>query len=205
MNAYFLIDRSGSMTSKWGETLSAVNGYVADLAKNAATAQTVMSVALFDTPTSTMDYTILRQGVTAKTMKPLDPKEATPRGWTPLFDAIGRLATQIAEDMPERATIIVVTDGIENGSRELNKDGAKSVLDMFRAKGYDVVFMGADFDAYGQSGSMGIGVGATINATKGGLRGATEALSARTVMYAGGITAASLNFSDADRLKAAHV
>jgi hypothetical protein len=36
LNAYILLDRSGSMSSRWSEALSSINAYVAELAKDAA-------------------------------------------------------------------------------------------------------------------------------------------------------------------------
>ena len=48
MHVYILLDRSGSMADKWAETLSAITGYVAELAHTTPTL--AVTLAAFDNP-----------------------------------------------------------------------------------------------------------------------------------------------------------
>ena len=152
MNAYILLDRTGSMGPIWTEALGSVNAYVAQLAKDEdPNDKTRITIACFDHQ-ETLQFEILRRDVTAETFRPLTDADASPRGMTPLFDAIVRIAALAEKDAPEKAVLIVMTDGEENSSQEVTKQGAAAALDRIRTKGWQVVFLGANFDAFGEAG-----------------------------------------------------
>lgn len=197
MKAYILLDRSGSMQTRWGETIGALNAYVAGLAGDKATKKTEVTVAAFDNQDP---FLILRGSVKAGTWSPISQDEVSPRGMTPLYDAIGRLVTTVRNDSPKKATIVIITDGAENGSREIKKDAAKSMLDDMRGKKFDVVFIGADFDAFAQGSGLGNMAQSTLNMSAGNYASAMGTLVSRSASYAstGNIGA----FSDEDRKKA---
>ncbi|WP_162931684.1 vWA domain-containing protein [Mesorhizobium sp. DCY119] len=198
MKAYILLDRSGSMQTRWAETIGALNAYVAGLAGEKATKKTEVTVAAFDNQDP---FLVLRSGVKASDWKPISEDEIRPRGMTPLYDAIGKLVSTVRQDSPKKATIVVITDGAENGSREFKKDAAKSMLDELRAKQFDVVFIGADFDAFAQGAGLGNAFGSTIVMKGGNYGAAMNVLATRSMAYASGGAVAS--FSDADRKLAA--
>lgn len=198
MRSYILIDRSGSMASNWAETLGSVNGYVETLAKDGGTKKTKITVAFFD---DTEPFAVARTDVKAKDWTALTDADATPRGTTPLFDAVGSLANLIDKADPKRASVVVVTDGVENASKEVSKEAAKARLDAMRKKGYDVVFLGADFDAFNQAGSLGNATGQTINAAKGSYAATMSMLASRTSAYAQSGKVA--DFTNDDRKRAA--
>ena len=66
-----------------------------------------------------------------------------------------------------------------------------------RDKNFDVVFLGADFDAFGEAASVGTQAGQTLNMTAGSYGVAAASLAERTSMYAK--TGAIADFSDDDR------
>lgn len=201
-SAYILLDKSGSMGWNWLETVGAMNAYVEELAADETSRDTKVTLALFDTPVQAMDFSVLRKGVEAGDWKAVDPGEATPRGYTPLFDAIGRIVALAEQDKPERAVMVIITDGAENASRELTRGEAKEALDRCRARGWQVVFIGADFDAFGQAASVGGAVGQTISMNAGSYAATTKTLARKTREYAS-FASASVDFSDADRAEAA--
>lgn len=198
MKAYILLDRSGSMQTRWGETIGALNAYVAGLAADKATKKTDVTVAAFDNQDP---YLVVRNAVKASEWTPISPIEISPRGMTPLFDAIGKLVTTVRQDAPKKATIVIITDGAENGSHEIKKDAAKAMLDDMRAKQFDVVFIGADFDAFAQGAGLGNMAGSTLNMTAGNYTDAMKGLSMRSASYAS--TGVVGSFSDEDRKRAA--
>ena len=75
---------------------------------------------------------------------------------TPLFDSIARIVALAEGDAPQRAVIVIMTDGEENSSREVTKDGAKAALDRARARGWEVVFLGAEFGKFADAESVGV-------------------------------------------------
>lgn len=198
MKAYILLDRSGSMATNWVETIGSLNAYVEGLAADKATKKAEITVAAFD---SQEPYKVLRESVKASEWSNILVGEAAPRASTPLYDAIGKLVDTVRTAAPKKATIVVITDGAENASREVGKDAAKAMLDDMRGKNFDVVFIGANFDAFGQSASLGTQSGQTLNMTAGNYQSAMRGLAMRSSSYASTGTVAS--FSDEDRKKAA--
>lgn len=184
MNVYMLLDRTGSMSSIWAETLSSINAYVARLAKDRVDAK--ITLAMFDSNDGTQ-FDVIRRSTDVKEWQPVTDREATPRGYTPLFDAIGRLMGLASADTSDRASIIIVTDGQENASREVTREGAQALLDRARARGWDIVFLGADFDAFAQAASLGTVAGHTLNIAPGSMQAAMSGpMAERAQAYAQG-------------------
>lgn len=179
LNAYILLDRSGSMSSRWVEALGAVNGYATKLA---GAGSVRLTVATFD-GLDGLQFDVLRDGVLAANWTPLTDREADPRGNTPLFDAIGRLVHRAERAGAARTSIVVMTDGEENASTELTQKGAKMALARCRKHGWDVVFLGADFDAFGQAASVGVAAGVTLNTVSGLMDASLDVLAARAGRY----------------------
>jgi hypothetical protein len=185
------------MQSRWDETIGAVNAYVTAL-KEAKTKASV-SVTVFD---NQEPFKVIRKDVKLKDWNPISATEVLPRGMTPLFDAIGALNQLLTLKAPKKASIIIVTDGLENASREFDKNGTKTILDNFKTTGYDVVFIGADFDAFGQSSGLGVLTGSTLNMTKGNYEQAFKSVANRSMYYEQWGSDANLGFSDEDRAMA---
>lgn len=182
MNVYMLLDRTGSMSSIWAETLSSINAYVEKLAIDKVDAK--ITLAMFDSNDGTQ-FDVIRRSADVKEWRPVTDREASPRGYTPLYDAIGRLMGLAATDLADKASIIIVTDGQENASREVTRDGAKAMLDRVREKGWDVVFLGANFDAFSQAASLGSAAAQTLNIAPGSMRAAMAGpMAARAEAYA---------------------
>src|SRR5262245_24746252 len=148
MNVYMLLDRTGSMQTIWAETLSSVNAYVQTLAADHLDAR--VTLAMFDSHNGTQ-FDVIRDAVPVRNWVPVTDQEASPRGYTPLYDAIGRLMGLAAADRSDKAAVIVITDGQENASVEVTREGAKAMFDTARGRGWDVVFLGANFDAFAQA------------------------------------------------------
>lgn len=200
MKAYILLDRSGSMATHWVEMIGALNAYVSGLSSDKATKKSEVTVVAFD---SADPFMVLRNSVKAADWSQITAEEVSPRGGTPLFDAIGKLVTTIRKDAPKKATIVIITDGAENSSMEVKKEAAKAMLDDMRAKNFDVVFIGANFDAFAQGAGLGNMASSTLNMNAGNYGAAMKGLSARSVSYASTGTVGS--FSDDERKRAAGV
>jgi uncharacterized protein YegL len=198
LKAYILLDRSGSMASHWVETIGSINAYVEGLAGDKKTKATEITVAAFD---SAEPYKVLRENVGADKWSKVTVEEINPRASTPLYDAIGKLVDVVRTAAPKRATIVIITDGLENASVEIKKDAAKAMLDEMRAKNFDVVFLGANFDAFDQGSSLGNNAGQTLNMSPGSYADAMKGLSSRTAVYTS--TGSVANFSDDERKRAA--
>ena len=168
VHSYILLDRTGSMSGIWDEALTSVNAYaksVGEEEEGEADIDTKVSLAVFDAQDG-LQFDVLRKSVDADQWDEVTNDEASPRGMTPLYDAIGRLVSLAEADAPEKAVLVIMTDGAENSSREMTGKGAKAALDRASARGWEVVFLGAesadfsDADTVGVSGSKQLAVGA---------------------------------------------
>lgn len=149
MHAYILLDRTGSMQSLWDEALGAVNTYVKGLGDAHVT------LAVFDANDG-LQFDVLRAGVPAATCQPVTSAEASPRGMTPLFDAVGRMVAIAEKDDPARAVLVIMTDGQENASRELKKADVKAAIERIERRGWQVAFLGADFANFQDADAIGV-------------------------------------------------
>lgn len=194
VNAYVLLDRSGSMANRWAEALTSINAYVEELAKKG---KAKVTLATFDSQDG-LQFDVLRDAVAAKKWEDVTDKDATPRGATPLFDAISRVVALAEKAAEDKTVIIVMTDGHENQSREVTREEAKLAFDRCKAKGWQIVFLGADFDAFGQAASVGINAAQTISATCDSFIPATRSLAMKTMLYASGHQAMAFSAQDRD-------
>jgi len=200
MNAYILLDRTGSMGPIWTEALGSVNAYVAQLAKDEDPGdETRITIACFDYQEN-LQFDILRRDVSAASFRPITESDASPRGMTPLFDAIARIAALAETDAPEKAVLIVMTDGEENSSREVSKQGAAAALERIRKKGWQIVFLGANFDAFGEAGKVGVAMSQTINAAPASMRASMTTLAKKSRAYER--MDETVVFNDSDRAEA---
>ena len=196
LNEYILLDRSGSMMGRWNEALSSINTYVEE-AKGKV--KTKVTVATFDSQCG-LQFDVIRDRQSSKKWEPLTSKDATPRGTTPLFDAIARIVALAEEKNKEQTVIVVMTDGEENSSREVDRNAAKAALDRCRDKNWQVVFLGADFDAFNQAASVGTASAQTLSMSEGNYGSSMAGLRQQTTAYAD--TGETVSFSDEDRKKA---
>ena len=201
MNAYILLDRTGSMSSIWDEALNSVNVYAASLGTQEedeiGDVDASVTLAVFDAQDG-LKYDVLRERASAKDWKKVTNDEASPRGMTPLFDAIGRIVSTAESDKPEKAVIVIMTDGRENSSRELTKDGAKAALARAEAKGWEVVFLGAEFASFDDAESVGMDARKTMAVGQGSMQDSMSALAKKSRAYGKG-EEAEIEFNEEDR------
>jgi hypothetical protein len=195
---FILLDRSGSMASLWTEALSSINAYVKKLADDGV--DTGVTLATFDSESSGVTFDIIRDRITPATWKPVSNDDATPRGMTPLNDATGKIVALANAGNYDKVAIIIMTDGHENSSRELTVAQAKKLLDDCRAKNWQVIFLGANFDNAQQSMAYGNAAGATIQSAAANLVGTMAATASMRTAYATAGTA--MNYTDEQKRKA---
>lgn len=198
VHAYILLDRSGSMQSLWTEALSSVNAYAKEL-DNKTDGDAVdakVTLAVFDDQAG-MQFDVLRKDVPALHWQNVTDAEASPRGMTPLLDAIGRVVSLAETDNPDKAIIVVMTDGMENASREVTREGAKAALDRVRKKGWEVVFLGANFDNISDAQSVGVGAARQMSMAPGHMDQTMRMFAKKSRGYFA--RKAAVEFDEADR------
>lgn len=191
---FILLDRSGSMGSLWSEALGSINGYVQKLAEDKI--DTGVTLAVFDENGGTLDFRVIRDRIIPSTWNPVTDADATPRGMTPLNDATGKIVALANAGNYDKVAIIM-TDGHENSSKELSVEQAKKLLDECRAKNWQVIFLGANFDNAAQARNYGNFVGATFSASAGNFGDALSRTASKRQLY--GATGQSISFSDEEK------
>lgn len=201
MHAYILLDRTGSMVDRWEETLSALNTYAAGLAdpSDGEAVDARITLALFDHMEG-LKFDVIRRDQPAAQWTQLTPAEAVPRGWTPLFDAIGRIVAVAETDAPAEAVIVVITDGLENTSREMTREGAKAALDRARSRGWQIVFLGADFAQFSDAEALGVQAASSMAMASGSYDEAMNRMSRKSRAFFAKKDA--MTFDESDRAAA---
>lgn len=196
-----VVDRSGSMDAIREDAEGGLNALIREQA--ALPGEAVLTLVEFDS-----EYDVVHSG---KPIGDVPPYRLVPRGHTALLDAVGRAVAETGErlakmeekDRPGLVLFAIVTDGLENASREYTKARVREMIEIQqRDYSWQFTFLGANQDAFAEARSMGVvpigaagfspdKVGETYRATSskfGRMRGA--AASGQTVDNA---------FTDAER------
>lgn len=202
VHSYILLDRTGSMEPIWSEALSSVNAYADGLATldGGPRVDADITLAVFDAQDG-FQFDVLRSGVDAERWRDVTNNEVSPRGMTPLYDAIGRIVTLAEKDRPEKAVIVIMTDGEENSSTELDKKAAKAALDRIRKKGWEVVFLGTEFSNFNDAEGVGQTQSRNMAVAKEQLNESMRGLAQKSKDYASG-AAPTVEFNAQDRAAA---
>jgi hypothetical protein len=155
-----------------------VNAFIENQAKESG--QAYLTLVQFDT-----EYEFLHKGVSIDQV----PKYTlTPRGATALLDAIGRAINETGErlskmdeaDRPGLVVFVVMTDGLENSSREFSKSRIREMIKHQQEKyGWQFTFLGADQDAFAEADALGIDPAGAARFKKDNIEAAYRATSAK--------------------------
>jgi hypothetical protein len=202
IHSYILLDRTGSMEPIWSEALSSVNAYADGLAAldGGPRVDADITLAVFDSQDG-FQFDVLRDDVDAEGWKKVTSNEVNPRGMTPLYDAIGRIVSLAEKDRPEKAVIVIMTDGEENASEEMTKATTKAALDRVRKKGWEVVFLGAEFSNFDDAEGVGQSTSRNMAVSKEQLSDSMNRLAQKSKSYASG-AAPSVEWTAEDRAAA---
>ena len=184
-----LLDRSGSMMANKLETIDAFNQYVT---KMQAKYKGRFTVTQFDS----QGIDTPQANVKLKEAKLLTETSYQPRGGTPLLDAIGKTVNAMDTEGYDNVVFVILTDGHENASQEYTRADIKALLEERDRRGWQVVYLGANQDAFAEGAKIGIDQGKTINYTGVHVQSAAKGLFAGTQRYMS--RADKLDTSDAD-------
>lgn len=181
---YTILDRSGSMGLRVDEVIKGFNAFVKEQPRG-----TTFSLTQFDTDTKGVELTKTFEDV-KRSKAVLSKENYVPRGMTPLLDAVGTTLEGVLKGhgMGERIVVLIITDGMENASSDYSLTKVNSLVQEARKRKFQVVFMGADIDAFGAARSMGIGHGQTMAYSGGQTLNAMASMSRSVSDYTSGIT-----------------
>ena len=154
-----ILDRSGSMQSLSGDVIGGYNSFLEKQRKEKGTAE--VTTVLFDD-----QYEKISDAVDLNKAEELTSATYYARGNTALMDAVGRTITETLAQMEKnkicpakrRVLIMIMTDGLENASKEYDKAKIKSLIDATQNEyKWNYVFIGANIDSASEANSIGIG------------------------------------------------
>ena len=145
----FILDRSGSMACVEEETIRGYNDFLDKQKKNRG--QVFVTTVLFDD-----QYELLYSRENISNVKHISNCEYYARGCTALMDAVGKTIVTLDKkiDNKNRVLVVIMTDGLENASREYNRDMVKKLIKKHKA--WEFVFLGANIDSAEEGASIGI-------------------------------------------------
>jgi hypothetical protein len=162
----FLLDRSGSMQSIASDVIGGFEAFVAE--QRAGEGLCTATLAQFDD-----EYEVVYRGIAIGQVPPL---ALWPRGRTALHDSMGKLITDTAaeinalaeDDKPGTVVVAIMTDGLENASREWRRSDIKALVEQqTNDHGWEFLYMGADQDAVEVGRGLGVKDGQAVTYARG--------------------------------------
>ena len=198
LNIRIVLDRSGSMSGSEKATINALNTYLNDLKrdniKGFITLSTFDSVSI-DTPIN---------GVKIDDLEAFNIDLLEPRGSTPLFDAIG-LAIYSLQNIDtfsdDKKVLVIVTDGLENSSKEYNYQNISEMIKEKEESGWLIIYLGADHDVFKQAESLNFKQERIMKYSKKDSVDTFKAVSRTTRDYSRGTGNKSISFTEEERRK----
>lgn len=161
-----VVDCSTSMNKIKDEAQSGVNQFIQDQ-------RTVEGGANFTLVEFDSQSRVLHEGID---INEVPVYTLNPDGWTALCDGIGKGIASVPET-DGKVVIVVVTDGGENASKELNASDVKKLIEEKKEAGWEFIFLAANQDAIAAGGNYGFDADASINFAANSA-GATQAYGA---------------------------
>jgi hypothetical protein len=179
---YFLLDRSGSMQSIVDDTVGGFDAFIAEQRKTPGECRVTLSQfddhydeVYADRPIAEVPSLVLE-----------------PRGTTALLDSVaklvidaGRRLAALPEDQRPGTVIVgIMTDGLENASREWSHPQVKELIErQTRDYSWQFLYLGADQDAIEVGASIGVGAGQAVTYGRGKVKQAMAATAANVSSY----------------------
>lgn len=182
-----ILDRSGSMSVIRDDAIGGFNTFLEG--QKAVPGEAKFTLVLFDDKYETVMF---RKDL--REAEPLTEQTFVPRGSTALLDAIGRTVNEIGAQLaqmpenerPSKVIVAILTDGMENASKEFTRPQiAEMVKHQEEKYAWEFLYLGANQDAFAVGGALGVRRENTANfaATGVGTRGAYDRADKLTTSY----------------------
>lgn len=219
-----LLDRSGSMGIVRDATVAGLNRFIKDQREAPGFAK--VKLVQFSSGSPAMNWNlgstnwkISREPDKLQTVdtwdgpitdvRELTLEDFVPTGGTPLFDAQGKIITELGQELaslsederPERVMVVILTDGEENSSSKYSHEQIATMIkhqqDVYN---WNFVFLGANQDAIKTAVSFNIAPQSAMTFTSStvGMNSTMDSLSSYTKSYRGSVSS-NAAFTSTDR------
>ena len=157
-----ILEQSGSMSCVAQQTISGCNETIQTIQSAqqtfADTQEHIISIYCFQDGGRPSRYLVKNQPALSVHM--ISDKDYEPWGGTPLNDAVGATLTDLkfhAQKEPQAVgSVTIITDGMENASREFSHAQVKRMIEQLKELGWNFNFIGANIDAQSTAHSYAI-------------------------------------------------
>lgn len=184
-----ILDRSGSMDEIKDDAIGGFNSFLEEQRK--VPGEAGVTLMLFDN-----EFMMAYDGQALADVPALTETTYVPRGSTALYDAIGRTVNHVEarirsmseDDKPSKVLVVILTDGMENASKEFNKGRVQKIIKDHETKGWEFLYLKAGPDAFDEARMIGMSARnyANISASGAGLRAAYGGTSDIATAYRAG-------------------
>ena len=173
-----VLDKSGSMQGLESDTIGGFNSMIKK--QKALDVPVRVTAVLFNDKTD-----VLYESRSIHSVHALTEKEYEVGGTTALLDAVGSTILNVDQKgnvkKGTKVIFVIITDGMENASREFTKTKVKQMISDKQEKyGWDFIYLGANIDAAAEAGAIGVkkANAVTYRNTESGVRANYDAVSA---------------------------
>jgi Mg-chelatase subunit ChlD len=191
LSVFVALDRSGSMAGeRWTTAIESLNSYMIDLQKESIDGD--VTIVAFDAThdvnqARAIRFVPLTQDKSISKFKSLKSDVLEPAGMTPLYDAAAHVMDLALTRNADRTIVVILTDGDENSSIEYTQEKIKNKVKTLQDKGWEVIFLGANFDVAKYAQGSGLAGTKMRNVNFGDAQmvaSMTMDLSSNSIMYA---------------------
>lgn len=173
-----VLDKSGSMQGLESDTIGGFNSMIKK--QKALDVPVRVTAVLFNDKTD-----MLYESRSIHSVHALTEKEYEVGGTTALLDAVGSTILNVDQKgnvkKGTKVIFVIITDGMENASREFTKTKVKQMISDKQEKyGWDFIYLSANIDAAEEAGAIGVkkANAVTYRNTESGVRANYDAVSA---------------------------
>lgn len=152
-----LVDETGSMCGTEPHVVGGINEFVAKLASDANGTRVLATLGMFDLHGNDPVVRVKFDDIPVEEVDTLGPGDYSPRGATPLNDAVVRTIRSMDKRVKKghRAMLVILTDGLENASETSSRDVRKLIREREK-RGWEFIYLGANQDAWSESQKIGL-------------------------------------------------
>lgn len=149
-----ILDKSGSMHGMESDTIGGFNSMLDKQRK--LDVKTDVTTAMFNNQTR-----YIHERKALNEISNITDKDYQPQGSTALLDCVGMTIDKVSgyysvNDKKNKVIVAIITDGLENASKEYSKDVVRKLISAKKEQGWEFIFLGANIDAVHEAGTIGI-------------------------------------------------